>query len=88
MAKKIKNPIEVKATVYLGDNGVIETVEDASMHCGVHCSDCERTNREGFGLEQNTETLNIIKDFVEESIKQVEAKLEVAPEDSILYVAP
>lgn len=88
MAKRIKNPIEVKATVTIGDNGIIGEIIDASCHYGLSCDECGRGNREGSPLEQNQEILNIIKDFVEESVKQIEAKLEIPAEDSILHVEP
>ena len=74
MVKKIKNLIEVTATLdYAGDIGVglPYTIHDVSIHYGLECEHGDM-GRKGLPLEQNQEILNIVKDFAEEGIKQAE----------------
>lgn len=76
MAKRIKNPIEVKATVSLDDNGAIEQVEDVSVHYGLECEHGD-LGRKGLPLEQNQTVENVVKDFVEEALRQASKHEEI-----------
>lgn len=71
MGKKIKNPIEVKATVIMDDDLlVVESLAEISIHYGLACDECGRNDRKGLPLGQNEELENAIRDFVEEGLKQ------------------
>lgn len=94
MAKRIKNPIEFKATVRFGElnsngytNGEGEPlpfeIEDVSVHYGRTCEYGD-LGRKGLPLELTQEVLNMVKDCVEEGIRQAELHEEILEEDSIL----
>jgi hypothetical protein len=87
VAKRIKNPIEVKATLVFEEGMPTYHIDDVSVHYGVSCEH-EIEVRRGMLLNQNTDIENIVKDFIEEAIKQVDAREGIAPEDSLLYVEP
>lgn len=83
MAKKIKNPIQVTFKAIF-DDGVGEYhIEDVSIHTGMICEHGD-LGRSGMPLEKNQEILNIVKDFLEEGLKQKEAAEGIALEDSML----
>ena len=83
MAKKLRNPIEVKAIVHF-EGGVGDFhISDVSIHSGMFCEHGD-LGRARLDLEQNQEILNIVKDFLEESIKQKEVAEGIVAEDSIL----
>lgn len=83
MAKKIRNPIEGKFTVSFEEGVPSYHIDDVSAHYGITCEH-EVSMRRGLPLDQNNEILNIVKDFVEEAIKQVDAHKEIPGEDSLL----
>jgi len=83
MPKKIKNPIEVKAIIHFEEGDTNYHIEDVSIHYGMACEHGD-LQRKGLPLERNQEVQNIVKDFLEEGIKQAEAHEEIAPEDSLL----
>jgi len=85
MAKRIKNPIEVRAIVYYGEDG--HSIQSALVRYGVTCEHNLVEKRE-FELLHNPEVLNVVKDFTEEGLKQVDIHEGVAEEDSLLDYSP
>ena len=83
MPKKIKNPIEVRATIHFGDGVGDFTIADVSIHNGLACEHGDLP-RSGMALEKNQEILNIVKDFLEEAIKQREVAEQIPTVDSAL----
>ncbi len=83
MVKKIKNPIEIKATVHFVDGTGEYHIDDVSIHSGMVCEHGE-LSRSGMELEKNPEILNIVKDFLEEGLKQKELAEQIPVGDSIL----
>lgn len=86
MSKKIKNPIEVKATIIFDETDHAYHIDEVSVHYGVSC-EYDISMRRGMPFGQNTEILNIVKDFLEEAIKQVDAHEEIPEGDSLLNYA-
>lgn len=83
MPKKIKNLVEVRAIVNFDEGTANYHIEDVSIHCGMSCEYGD-LGRAGMPLEQNPEIMSIVKDFLEESIKQKETAEGIADEDSML----
>ena len=93
MAKKVKNPIELKAVLLFhepdGEPAHVDIVE-ASIHYG---ADCEHGNlgRRGSGeLTHNDELLRAIKDFFEDAVSQANVIEGLRPPDygSVQWVIP
>lgn len=83
MGKKVKNPIEGKFTIHFEEGNHAYHIDDVSGHYGITCEH-ELEMRRGLPLEQNPELLNIVKDFIEELMKQVDTHEEIPEEDSLL----
>lgn len=83
MPKKLRNPIEVTATIHFDEGTPDYHIDDVSIHYGVSCEH-GLSDRKGRPLEKNQEIQNIVKDFIEEAIKQAEVHEVVAAEDSML----
>lgn len=80
----IENPIEVKATVYFNEGQPIYRIENVSVEYGLTCEHRISISRRYLPLERKQEVLNIIKDFIEEGMKQVDTNEGIPEEDSLL----
>lgn len=83
MAKRIRNPIECKFTAHFEDGAGEYHISDVSIHTGMSCEHGDLP-RAGLPLAKNPEILNIVKDFLEEGLKQKEVAEQILPADSIL----
>lgn len=83
MPKKIKNPVEFKIIALFEDGPGDYHITDVSFHSGMTCEHGD-LGRSGMALEKNQEILNIVKDALEESIKQKEATEQILAADSML----
>lgn len=81
MAKRIKNPIEVRALVFYGEDG--HSISSALIRYGTTCEH-DIVERKELELLQNPEVQGCVKDFVEEGLKQVDVHEGIAGEDSLL----
>lgn len=81
MGKRIKNPIEVRAVAYCGEDGY--GIQSALIRYGVTCEH-DIVERKELELLHNPEVQNCIKDFVEEGLKQVGVHEGIAAGDSLL----
>lgn len=81
MAKRMKNPIEVRAIVLFDGNGL--QIHEVFVMYGLSCEH-GLSERKTLPLIQNPEIGNIIKDFVEEGIEQADVHEAIAEEDSLI----
>lgn len=83
MAERTANPIELKVVVHFDDGMPVYHIDDISIHYGLRCEH-GLADRRGLPLEQNQEILNIIKDFIEEGLKQVDLHEKIPEVDSMI----
>lgn len=83
MAKQTSNPIELKVVLHFDSGMPVYHIDDVSIHYGMTCEH-GLNDRTGLPLEQNQEILNIVKDFIEEGMKQVDTHEEIPEEDSMM----
>lgn len=83
MGKKIKNEIKGTFTVLFEEGDTSYHIEDVSMHYGLSCEHGIATRR-GLALARNQEVQNIVKDFLEEGMKQVDIQEGIPEADSLL----
>ena len=83
MAERTANPIEMRVMVHFDNGGVVYHVDNVSIYYGLRCEHGD-LGREGLPLERNLEIQHIVKDFLEEGMKQVDAHKEIPEEDSML----
>jgi len=83
MRKQTRNPIEVKATVHFDEGQPTYHIENVSIHYGMDCEHGD-LGRKGLPLDRNQEVLNIVKDFLEEAVRQVDMHAEIPEADSVL----
>lgn len=81
MAKKIKNPIEVRAIFYVDETGA--HIHEASVLYGISCEH-ELEEKRTLFLLHSTEIGNCTKDFVEEALRQADVHESILEEDSLL----
>lgn len=81
MGKRIKNPIEVRAVVFYGEDG--HSIRSALIRYTLSCEHLIEERKE-FEIIQNPEVQNCIKDFVEEGLKQVDIHEGIAEVESLL----
>lgn len=91
MGKVIRNPIEARVVVHFEEGQPIYHIEDVSIHYGLSCEH-GIAQRRGLPLYEvvngekvfSQEILNIVKDFIEEGLKQVDIHEGIPEEDSLL----
>lgn len=83
MGKRIRNAIVVQAIIHFQEDDTFYHIEDVSIHYGVSCEH-EIATRRGLPLVRNQEVLNIVKDFLEEAMQQVDTHEGIPEEDSLL----
>lgn len=81
MGRKIKNPIEVRAVIYCGEDG--HSIQSALVRYTLSCEH-NINERKEMEVHQNPEVQNFIKDFVEEALEQVDVHEGIAEEESLL----
>ncbi|KKN71812.1 hypothetical protein LCGC14_0416660 [marine sediment metagenome] len=81
MARKIKNPIEVRAVVLYDNDGL--HIQSALIRYTLSCEHNVNERKE-MEVLQNPEIQNCVKDFVEEGLKQADIHEGIAGADSLL----
>ena len=81
--KKIKNPIELRATFLFPDDGMPH-VDTAKVCYGVSCDEHSIEEQRMLVLLENPEIRNSIKDFAEEAMEQIDVHEQIPEEDSLI----
>lgn len=80
MAKKIKNPVDLRAIVHFGPLHI----EYVVVKYGVTCGEYDIEQRKGLPLLQTQEIKNCLKDFAEEAVRQIDIEEGIAEGDSLI----
>lgn len=83
MGKELKNPIEIRLTVLFDDGLPVYHIENVNIRYTVACP-LGLQERRIMYLGHNQEVLNIVKDFIEEGMRQIDIKEGIPEEDSMM----